>query len=176
MAGLGIFRGKRRRHDSGAAAVEFALVLPILCMLLFGIVSFGFAMSDKVALVNAVREGARFGASTVNDANWAATVLTRTEGTYANAESPLQDSQVCALLWKQVSGVQSIVESSSVGCETGGTPAGSVPSAPANVPDDSCFLMVWAAKPKDLNWLVKSTTITLYAQSVSVYDRGLSCP
>ena len=176
MAGLGVLRGTQRRNDSGAAAVEFALVLPILCMLLFGIISFGFAMSDKIALVNAVREGARFGASTVNDANWGASVLARTEGTYANAESPLQDSQVCALLWKQVSGVQSIVASSTAGCETGGTSAGSVPSAPADVPDDSCFLMVWAAKPKDLNWLVTATTVTLSAQSVAVYDRGQACP
>jgi hypothetical protein len=140
-------------------------------MLLFGIISFGFAMSDKVALVNAVREGARFGASTVNDAYWGTSVVARTEATYANAESPLQDSQVCALLWKQVSGVQTIVASSSASCE-------SEPSAlpVADVPDKSCFLMVWAAKPKDLNWLVTSTTVTLSAQSVAVYDRGLSCP
>lgn len=171
MAGLGILRGKRRRQDRGAAAVEFALVLPILCMLLFGIISFGFGISDKVALVNAVREGARFGASTVNDANWGASVVARTEATYANAESPLLDSQVCALLWKQVSGVQSIVASSAASCE-------SEPSAlpVTDVPDKSCFLMVWAAKPKDLNWLVTSTTVTLSAQSVAVYDRGLSCP
>lgn len=173
MAGLGILRG-RRRHDRGAAAVEFALVLPILCMLLFGIVSFGFAISDKVALVNAVREGARFGASTVNDPNWAPSVVARTVGTYANAESPLQSSQVCALLWKRDSaGTDSVVQPASIPATC---PIASAPAAPAGVPDDSCFITVWASKPKDLNWLVKSTTITLYAQSVSVYDRGLSCP
>ena len=55
MAGLGVLWGKQRRNDRGAAAVEFALVVPLLGMLLFGIITFGLGYSDKVALVNAVR-------------------------------------------------------------------------------------------------------------------------
>lgn len=31
----------RRGHEAGAAAVEFAIVLPMLCVLLFGIVAYG---------------------------------------------------------------------------------------------------------------------------------------
>jgi len=39
--------------------VEFALILPILVLLLFGIVEFGRAYNAKIALQGAVRDGAR---------------------------------------------------------------------------------------------------------------------
>lgn len=45
--------------DDGAAAVEFALVLPILLLLVFGIVDFGLAYQAKVELAHAAREGVR---------------------------------------------------------------------------------------------------------------------
>lgn len=46
-------------RESGAAAVEFALVLPILVLLVMGIVEFSRAYNAKEALQYAVREGAR---------------------------------------------------------------------------------------------------------------------
>lgn len=45
--------------ERGAAALEFALVLPILLMLVFGIITFGRAYHAKVSLAGGVREGAR---------------------------------------------------------------------------------------------------------------------
>jgi Flp pilus assembly protein TadG len=45
--------------DEGASAVEFALVVPILILLVMGIINFGALFSQKLALNNAVREGAR---------------------------------------------------------------------------------------------------------------------
>jgi Flp pilus assembly protein TadG len=42
-------------------AVEFALVLPILLVILFGIIEFGLIMYDKAVLTNASREAARAG-------------------------------------------------------------------------------------------------------------------
>lgn len=47
--------------EKGASAVEFALVLPLLLILLFGTIEFGLLMYDKAVLTNACREGARFG-------------------------------------------------------------------------------------------------------------------
>ncbi len=46
----------------GAVAVEFALTLPLLLILLFGIVEFGVMMYDQAVITNAAREGARWGA------------------------------------------------------------------------------------------------------------------
>jgi hypothetical protein len=47
--------------QKGAAAVEFALVLPLLLVLLFGIIEFSVLLYDKAMLTNASREGARVG-------------------------------------------------------------------------------------------------------------------
>ncbi len=45
----------------GASAVEFALVLPFLLILIFGIIEFSLALYDKAMITNASREGARSG-------------------------------------------------------------------------------------------------------------------
>lgn len=50
-----------RRRVKGVAAVEFALVVPFLLVVLFGIIDFGFMLYDKAVLTNAAREGARAG-------------------------------------------------------------------------------------------------------------------
>jgi Flp pilus assembly protein TadG len=49
----------RARSEHGAAAVEFALVMPILFLLMFGIYEFGRMYNAKVSMTGAVREGAR---------------------------------------------------------------------------------------------------------------------
>jgi len=53
--------GATRRHqsDRGAAAVEFALVLVPLLLIIFGMVDFGRAYYYKVTVGNAAHEGAR---------------------------------------------------------------------------------------------------------------------
>ena len=47
-------------RERGAAAVEFALVLPLLLALVFGIVEFGWTFNQQISLSNAARESARF--------------------------------------------------------------------------------------------------------------------
>jgi Flp pilus assembly protein TadG len=50
---------RHRRDERGAAALEFALVVIPLLLILGGIVNFGVAFSQKLALDNAVRQAAR---------------------------------------------------------------------------------------------------------------------
>lgn len=50
-----------RRDDSGAAAVEFALILPILVLIVFGIAQFGLAFAQVLSLNSGARQGARLG-------------------------------------------------------------------------------------------------------------------
>lgn len=47
------------RGDRGAAAVEFALVIVPLMMVVFGIISYGFMLSFRQTLSQAATEGAR---------------------------------------------------------------------------------------------------------------------
>lgn len=54
---MNLFR--RNSDDRGVAAVEFALVLPVLVILLLGIVEFGRVFNVQISLSNAAREGAR---------------------------------------------------------------------------------------------------------------------
>jgi Flp pilus assembly protein TadG len=51
----------KQRNQKGASAVEFALVLPILLVVAFGIIEFSIALYDKAMITNASREGARAG-------------------------------------------------------------------------------------------------------------------
>lgn len=48
-------RGRQR----GVAAIEFGLVLPILCLLIFGLIDYGYWFMIDLAATNAAREGAR---------------------------------------------------------------------------------------------------------------------
>lgn len=48
---------------SGAALVEFTLLLPIFLMLLFGLVTSGLAFNHKLSLTHGARETGRYGAT-----------------------------------------------------------------------------------------------------------------
>ena len=50
---------KIRKREKGQALVEFALVLPLLIMLVCGIIDFGWLFYNVLSLQNACREGAR---------------------------------------------------------------------------------------------------------------------
>jgi Flp pilus assembly protein TadG len=54
----------RRARQRGQTVVEFALIAPIVFLLLFVIVDFGIAMDRRIVLQDAVREGARYAAVT----------------------------------------------------------------------------------------------------------------
>lgn len=48
-----------RASERGAVAVEFAILAPVLVMLLLGIMEFGRAYNAQIELTNAAREGVR---------------------------------------------------------------------------------------------------------------------
>jgi Flp pilus assembly protein TadG len=52
-------RRGRAGADRGAAAVEFALLLPLLVLIVFGLIDFGRAINAQITLTQAAREGAR---------------------------------------------------------------------------------------------------------------------
>ena len=54
-------KSDRRMGEQGASAVEFALILPILMLLIGGVVDYGRYFFTEIQLTNAAREGARAG-------------------------------------------------------------------------------------------------------------------
>lgn len=52
---------RRRRDERGAEAVEFALVVPILVLIVFGIIVYGMVFAQSLSLSNAARQAARSG-------------------------------------------------------------------------------------------------------------------
>ena len=65
-------RSGHRKAERGVALVEAAIITPLLMMLVFGIIEFGFAFKDSLTLANGSRAGARVGSAAGIDpvADW----------------------------------------------------------------------------------------------------------
>jgi len=57
----------KRRNEKGQSLVEFALVVPLVILILMAIIEFGFMFNAYITISNASREGARLGALGSND-------------------------------------------------------------------------------------------------------------
>jgi Flp pilus assembly protein TadG len=66
-----------RHEEQGQTATELALVLPVFCLLLFGVIQFGILFNNYVALTDAVRAGARTAAVSRHAADPEATAEAR---------------------------------------------------------------------------------------------------
>jgi len=53
--------GMKQLNERGVVAAEFALLLPVFLLILFGIIEFGMMMYGREIVTNAAREGARAG-------------------------------------------------------------------------------------------------------------------
>jgi Flp pilus assembly protein TadG len=49
------------RDEHGGSLVEFAIVMPLLLLFLFGIIEMGLLLYNQAVITNASREGARYG-------------------------------------------------------------------------------------------------------------------
>jgi Flp pilus assembly protein TadG len=73
---------RRTRRDRGAVAVEFALLFPVLLLLVFGMIDFGRALNAQITITQAARTGARLAAvgtasaTVIQDTKQAATGIT----------------------------------------------------------------------------------------------------
>jgi Flp pilus assembly protein TadG len=78
------------RNQQGQSMTEFALVLPILALLLFGVIQFGIVFNNYITLTDAVRAGARKGAVSRRLSNPPAAV----ETTVRDAATDLKQSDL----------------------------------------------------------------------------------
>ena len=59
-----------RHNQKGAALLEFAIILPFLLVLVFGMIEFGLIAYNKQVITNASREGARWAIVQPSAAPW----------------------------------------------------------------------------------------------------------
>ncbi len=77
-------RRSKRAAERGAAVVEFALMLPLLLMLVLGAIDWGWYFYLREVVTNAAREGARAGAVSAVGGSAAATAAQTAATTYLN--------------------------------------------------------------------------------------------
>lgn len=140
-----IARIRRARGDDGASAVEFALVLVPLILIVFGIISFGALFAQQLALNNGVRQGARLavveGSST-------------TAKSCAGVVSSVRDATAPAIAMTETNINVTVVRSSSTPCGTGANPASTTPPVCQNSIDGATniqqSIVVTATYPAEL--------------------------
>jgi len=74
------------RDQQGQAATEFALVLPILALLLFGIIQLGIVFNHYVTVTDAVRAGARKAAVSRHQSDPVGTATTAVRSSATNLD------------------------------------------------------------------------------------------
>jgi hypothetical protein len=69
------FVTRRRANEKGAVMVEFAIILPLLVTITFGIIEFSSAYHDAAVASDAVRSGGRVGSALASQTNYASQVV-----------------------------------------------------------------------------------------------------
>ena len=87
------------RNERGQTMVEFALIMPVLCMVLFAIIQFGILFNDYLSLTDATRVGARKAAVSRTAANPAAVTETAVRNAASDLNSADLDVDVTATAW-----------------------------------------------------------------------------
>lgn len=150
MANLRVQRRRGRGSDDGASLVEFALILPVFTMLLFGMITVGLALNDKQQMTHATREGARYAATVPStqvftSGTWASNVrdliVTRSSGT-------LEASDICVSL---VQGSTPAVLAPAATYSTSGSPCIPGQTFPTTATDQGVRVQVTATKPAEID-------------------------
>jgi len=105
--------------DAGQALVEFALILPILLLLLIGLIEFAFVWNSRNTVLFASRDGSMLAAEGGNLSGTDCVLLDRIERDIVSPASAIKLQQV-TIYWSDLNGVQ-IGSNSNVYDRTGST-------------------------------------------------------
>ena len=171
-------QARLERSERGAVFFEFTLVLPLLLSLVLAIYTGGLAYTTKIALTEAVREGARFGASLPIPANagdaasMAAAVVTWkglvSERVVAASGGSLVTTDICVAYLTPVN------PSTSTTTTIPNTNCG-ISDPTSSLSEPSIHLVrVSAKKPARMEFFLFSKTTTLTASAIARYERDIS--
>lgn len=91
---------RRIRAEKGQTMVEFALVVPILLVILFGIIQFGIVYKNYVTLTDATRVGARKAAVSRHEPNPVGVAEAAARGSATGLDQSELDVSVSASAWE----------------------------------------------------------------------------
>ena len=176
---------RRARGDRGAAAVEFALILPIFLTMVFGIITAGFAFERWLSVTFAAREASRFAATypipvdsstNVQDLDaWFLAVRTAAVESAGLSVGNTSEYFVCVKLWNEtgpgfIAGLSPSTSLPQSEQRTYGTLATlATPSCTGStIPDNRVEVLV--ARRADIGWLLGDTNIQLTGKNTSRYE------
>lgn len=187
---------RRTRGDDGAAAVEFALLLPIFIILTFGSLSVGLAIFQNISLTQGARDGARYGATLpittaspapageYSPADWLSNIMAvvAREAGWASADTTDvggKDNGYGFICVAYVPGTN--LPSGSLAAQrdtTGDTPNSKAFVLPG---DDTCFddgrtdtrVQVYVRRDGELNYILGGTYWNMSAKSSQTYERDI---
>ena len=88
------------RNERGQTMVEFALVIPILCVVLFGVIQFGILYKNYVTLTDATRTGARKAAVSRHEADPVAATVAKVQSSASGLDLAKLNVTVTATAWE----------------------------------------------------------------------------
>jgi hypothetical protein len=127
------------------AAVEFAIVVPLLLVLVFGVISFGFVLAQKAGISNGVRTGARYGSvNSYSESHTCGNVIKETRDSATTIG--ISDGTEVAVTVKR--GEATICSAAIDAATPAGGPA---PCSSSSTPDDTETLYVEATFPAEIS-------------------------
>lgn len=164
---------RRARTDRGAAAVEFALILPLFVMLSFGVISAGFLFETWLSTTQAARETSRFAATfpvpkdtttAVEDVDaWFTKVKTVAVDTAGIDAGDAPSYVICIRLDRTSAGL-------GVTQKTYGTLATLSGNCTGSTVVDDNTVQVLIAREGSLNIVLWSSTVTVQGSNTSRYE------
>lgn len=163
----------RQEADRGASLVEFALIVPVFVMLLFGMITAGLALNEKQQMTHATREGARYAATVPSGQTFASPVTgwadavervlrERSVDTLGSAED------VCVSLVEGSYGSAFPLKVIKTNRDDGISACLPEQTYPATTNDAGRRVQVWATKDADIDLVLFGTIdLDLYAEATA---------
>lgn len=123
-------------------AVEFALVLPVLMLILFGVIQWGFVMAQSAALSGGARSGARYGVVNIISAHTCQDVVNQVRN---NASTIGMAGAQIGVTVKMVTGATEATVCTSSAGSSSVTPSAGAASMPCKTAADTSKLAVVAS-------------------------------
>lgn len=169
----------RKRDELGASLVEFALVMPLVLMLIVGMVSAGISFNHKLSLTHAAREAGRYAATLPVTSYatldlWLDDIAARVaENATGSLEATAPNRYICVAYVFPDGPVSSVLDHTRRREEGPGGVTysdGACPGVSDTRPNNERRVQVQARRDGEIEALFFSTTVTLNSQALSRYE------